>query len=486
MPSISTLYDDYVFSMLQHIGEHRPTFKTCQFMNRHTIVENEHQKSDIVIEVQHEAVLRNDVGNDTTIPLSSVKKLESENKYYCHVPNLEEHLKNTHVIVESSLPNILGIDQSKLGGRYNEYLRRILYICPLLFATCHFEMGERDRDTLSILSEPAQDRAHPLLLHIKEIFPEHFYVTDCLYKDLQTLLTKSRILLAFHPTTRHDMLEEWNVLPALQCGTIVIAENSTLKELIPYQHMIIWVDAKDMVHTTEKVLAEYDVYHAQIFTEQNKKILEQMRIDNYLRLERRLLTMNFSLDDLAKHYKRDGDSSPHNYIPNYMTLFEKMRYRVHTVLEIGNDAVEMSKNMSCWRDYFCYADVLGICDTPIEFENKARVRSIVADVSNSVDMDKIVNKVGDLDIVIDSGMYDNNEEQRIATLCYVIKNIRQGGVYVMENVQTNQDMFKDLSILRDNSLRTYIHDNFDVTVLDGRPQGSHGGDDSMIAFVRTS
>jgi hypothetical protein len=482
-----TMYDDYIFSMLKHMTEHRPTLKPCQLTNRRTEGGLEHKEDDndtnaVVIEIQNEAVLRNTVPNAaTTIPPSKVTKLASEDEtYLCHVPSLEDNLKNSHVIIEASLPNILGVDQSKLGGRYDEYLRRILYISPLLFATCQFDVETRERDTMSICNQPVQERALPLVMHLKEIFPDHFYVTDCVAKDLQTLLMKTRVLLSFHPTDEHDMLDEWAVLPALQCGTIVIAEHSALKELVPYQHMIIWVDVKDMVHTTEKVLAEYDVYHAQIFTAHNKKLLEQMRIDNYLRLERRLLSMNFSLDVLAKHHKKDTDS--HNYIPSYVSFLEPLRFRVQSVLEIGDHASKLSQNMACWRDYFCYADVLGICNEPVQFENKTRVRSIIADVANSVDMDKIMNKMGDLDVVIDSSS-DDNQEQRVATFSRVVKHIRPGGVYVLENVHANHDMFKDVSIFRDWILEDYVRTNFNVQVFDGRPQGSHGDNDFLIAFV---
>lgn len=492
-----TMYEDYIFSMLKHITDHRPTFKPCQLKNSQTKRDSEGKADDnrkdgtgsdiVVVEIQNEAVLRHSPHDtSTTSPFSKVQKLTSEETYLCHVANLEENLKNADIIIEASLPNIIGIDKSELGNRYNEYLRRVLYISPLLFATCQFDVDKRERCTISIYNQPVQARALPLLMQIKDIFPEHVYVTDCFSKDLQELLITSKVLLSFHPTDEHDMLDEWTVLPALQCGTIVIAEQSILKELVPYQHMIIWVDAKDMVHTTEKVLAEYDVYHAQIFTDHNKKLLEQMRIDNYLRLERRLLSMHFSLDVLAKHNKTDTyiqEGKKHDYIQIYESILEPLRFRVHTVLEIGNNASKLSRNMSCWRDYFCYADILGICNQSIEFENKARVRAIVADVRNTVDMDKIMNKIGDLDVVIDSGS-DDDQEERIAIFSRVVKNIRTDcGVYVMENVHTNQDMFKDMSIITDTTLREYVRTHFEVQVFDGRPKGSHGESDFLVAFV---
>lgn len=495
------MYDVYIFSMLQHIADHRKNFLPCQLGDRRTDDYNEESKETgektISFAINFEHVLVKP-GGDEHAPTGKINIKDSDGFYLCRVDKLESHLLKADVIIDYSLPNIINVDKSNLGGLYQEYLRKVLYISPLLFSNCQFAKKERTLDTLTTFLHPSAGggRRQHILTELTEAFPTHQNVNTYANEKLQDLLLNTKVLVNIHQTEYHDTLEELRILPALQCGTIVISEHAGLTELVPYQNMIIWASRENVVDITKKVLADYDRYYDEIFTDTNKRFLDQMRIDNYIRLERRLISMNLSLDDLSKHYNLDKNiaSGCHNYIPGYTSLFEKRRFHVKNVLEIGIGVVEHGQmsgvvglgyktgnSLRCWRDYFLCADIHGMDLYPSGITKEPRITTYLADQSNLGDLERVMTDVGMCDVIVDDGSHDVNHQ--IFSFTHLAKYVKpNGGVYVIEDVQEKHDEFKDLTVFP-HDVQEYIRTNFDVQCFDTRNERGRA-DDFLIAFIR--
>jgi hypothetical protein len=87
-------------------------------------------------------------------------------------------------------------------------------------------------------------------------------------------------MLNIHQTPHHHTFEELRVLPALQNGVIVLAEESPLKELIPYHECIIWVSYDTILDVARDVLSRYDDVWTQLFTPTMRKTLESLHESN--------------------------------------------------------------------------------------------------------------------------------------------------------------------------------------------------------------
>jgi hypothetical protein len=81
------------------------------------------------------------------------------------------------------------------------------------------------------------------------------------------------------------------------------------------------------------------------------------------------------LNNLSAKYSLDKNicTGCHNYIPGYSSLFDKIRYDVKVVLEIGIGSIENSQmsgviplgyktgnSLRCWAEYFENAKIYGI------------------------------------------------------------------------------------------------------------------------------
>jgi hypothetical protein len=86
--------------------------------------------------------------------------------------------------------------------------------------------------------------------------------------------------------------EELRVLPALQCGTIVISEISPFSEKVPYHNSIIWCSYDTIVDKVIDVLENYDEYHYNLFNNsENEEVLKGLRGANMMGLEEKILAL---------------------------------------------------------------------------------------------------------------------------------------------------------------------------------------------------
>ena len=83
-------------------------------------------------------------------------------------------------------------------------------------------------------------------------------------------------------------VEELRVLPALTCGVIVIAEESPLKEHIPYNDLIIWTPYDNIIEKIKDVIEHYEEYHSKIFNNNTQLLFDHLHNMNIKHLKDKL------------------------------------------------------------------------------------------------------------------------------------------------------------------------------------------------------
>jgi hypothetical protein len=106
---------------------------------------------------------------------------------------------------------------------------------------------------------------------------------------LEYILKNTKILINIHQTPHHDTLEELRVLPALECGVIIISEKSALNECIPYNDLIIWANYDYIIEKVNAVINNYYFYHDKIFSIENIKLISNLQTTNYSVLQKAIL-----------------------------------------------------------------------------------------------------------------------------------------------------------------------------------------------------
>jgi len=202
------------------------------------------------------------------------------------------------------------------------------------------------------------------------------------------------------------------------------------------------------------------------------------------------------LEYYASKYNLDKSISSgcHNYIPAYELLFEPLRNTAEDILEIGIGSIENGQmggviglgyktgnSLRCWRDYFLRARIHGIDIYEHEL-NEDRITTYVCDQSNSIQLDCVINTINNLlDIIIDDGSH--RLEHQIFSFMHLKKYLKQGGIYVIEDIQPNSiEIFKELSFLTPEQ-KSDILSEYDVHYFDTR-YVLNRADDFMTVFVK--
>lgn len=141
----------------------------------------------------------------------------------------------------------------------------------------------------------------------------------------------------------------------------------------------------------------------------------------------------FTLNGTDKH-------SPnwHRYGPHYRLFFREFRWKRIKLLEIGigGYADQLGgRSINAWRWYFPFAKIVA-CD----IEDKSMltapgVKIYQADQSSRGDLEKVVKNEGKFDIIIDDGSHLSAHQ--IFTFKELFPSLMNGGVYVIEDIQTS-------------------------------------------------
>ena len=145
-----------------------------------------------------------------------------------------------------------------------------------------------------------------------------------------------------------------------------------------------------------------------------------------------------NLDRLASIYKSDKFGS-HFYTQHYQKHFKKFQLKKIKLLEIGIGGDDNSHlggaSLKMWKYFFPRGRIYGVDLFDKTKFNEKRIITFQADQSDEKAMSHIVNRIGEIDIIIDDGSHIN--EHVINSFVQLFPKLKIGGVYVVEDTQTS-------------------------------------------------
>lgn len=203
----------------------------------------------------------------------------------------------------------------------------------------------------------------------------------------------------------------------------------------------------------------------------NKYIKEKISYPKRLKLKYkwRALTsflFSFNLTKMALIHKTDKYGY-HFYTPHYQSHFKKYKFKKNNILEIGvggyEDPYIGGNSLRMWKSYFPFSKIYAIDIHDKSFLQEHRIKIFKGSQVDVGFLEKIVNEIGAIDIIIDDGSHIN--EHVITSFNYLFPKLKKGGIYVVEDTQTSywKDFGGDSSNL-DNKMTIY---GFFKSLIDG-------------------
>jgi len=222
------------------------------------------------------------IPNDT--PFGNVS-YDYNKKYFVKIDNYD-NLNMSDIVIDYSILNILNV---KSCSQFNSFSKKHIYISPSIYQP-FFSKENRNITTLTTFINTNEPRRKALLENINNENIQHININNCFGENaMENLLKNTKIIINIHQTPHHDTFEELRVLPALECGVIVISEKSPLFETIPYNDLIIWTSYEDIIEKVKEVIVNYDLYHNEIFSVKHIETLVNLKKINYDLLQSEIL-----------------------------------------------------------------------------------------------------------------------------------------------------------------------------------------------------
>lgn len=200
----------------------------------------------------------------------------------CYLLRIDRYptLDRGDIIIDYSIPNIHNVYISGLTS----FAKKMVYIAPCCFELYHTPFN-RSIDVLTTFINREQPRREALIQTLEHHTIPHVNRNNCFDKELLKALYKdTKILINIHQTDHHHTFEELRVLPALECGVIVISEVSALQEMVPYHEYVIWETYDGIVDRVKDILLHYDEYYNRIYNEPKSIRLDSLHEENIKRL----------------------------------------------------------------------------------------------------------------------------------------------------------------------------------------------------------
>jgi hypothetical protein len=143
------------------------------------------------------------------------------------------------------------------------------------------------------------------------------------------------------------------------------------------------------------------------------------------------------LAELARKHGTDKEGG-HSYAKIYERHFAALREKQIALLEIGVGGYDNpnagASGLRMWKEYFPNAQIIGL-----DYYDKAPLKEDRIDIfqgsqDDPVVLNHIVQKYGELDIVIDDGSHQNSHV--IASFKMLFPKLKADGIYVIEDMQT--------------------------------------------------
>jgi hypothetical protein len=244
--------------------------------NNHYNFNNNNKTIKININYEHTLVKKGGRDVLSNTPFGNIY-YDNNEKYLVRIDRYNE-LNNSNIIIDYSIPNIYNVKSCQL---FNLFSNKHIYISSSIY-DFKFIKENRSIITLTTFINTNEPRRAKLLNELSNKKMPHINVNNCFEKNaLKNLYENTKILINIHQTPHHDTFEELRVLPALQCGVIVIGERSPLNNLIPYNEFIIWTDYNNIINTLNDVISNYDYFYDLIFSKEKIGKLFNFNSINY-------------------------------------------------------------------------------------------------------------------------------------------------------------------------------------------------------------
>ena len=257
---------------------------------------NENKTIKININWEHTIVKQGGRSVQNNTPFGAIKyhndnnnDINDDNNYLIRIDRYNE-LNDADIVIDYSLPNIHNVMTNDI---FKSFSNKHIIIYSSIYEPYFFKEN-RNIPILTTFINTNEHRRAVLLKNMNDVLTKNGFqflnVNNCFIKnDLQHLYKNTKILINIHQTEHHHTFEELRVLPALQCGVIVISENSPLSELVPYNDYIIWTSYDKILEKTIEIINNYDYFHDLIFVKDKNKKLDQFNDVNYNTLEKQII-----------------------------------------------------------------------------------------------------------------------------------------------------------------------------------------------------
>lgn len=143
-----------------------------------------------------------------------------------------------------------------------------------------------------------------------------------------------------------------------------------------------------------------------------------------------------NLDKLALIHRCDK-WGVHFYTPHYQSHFKKFRKGNINLLEIGVGGYKKANrggaSLRMWKDYFRKANIFAIDIYDKSALEEKRVKIFQGNQTDIEFLTKLIDEIGHPNIIIDDGSHMN--EDIIKTFNFLFPRLKEGGVYVVEDLQ---------------------------------------------------
>ena len=142
----------------------------------------------------------------------------------------------------------------------------------------------------------------------------------------------------------------------------------------------------------------------------------------------------------ALNHSHQASKQGHNYLPLYWRYFRDIQFSTKKILEIG---IHKGGSLKLWKDFFPNAEIHGFdIDENCKGFEEDRIKIFIGDQGKENDFKQFDE---DYDIIIDDGSHI--PEHMLKSLNYLYKrNLKHGGIYIIEDIEENQYQFLKSSI----------------------------------------
>lgn len=145
-----------------------------------------------------------------------------------------------------------------------------------------------------------------------------------------------------------------------------------------------------------------------------------------------------NLDKLGRIFGTDKTLG-HHYTQHYMTHFAKFRRKKVRMLEIGVGGYEApmrgGHSLRMWKRYFPFGRITSIDIHDKSALQERRIRIYRGSQVDEEFMCEVDRKEGPFDLIVDDGSHIN--EHVIETFRIMFPKLKDGGIYVVEDMQTS-------------------------------------------------